>query len=40
MKTLKNKIVAIAISIFFVLSMTASIMLIPNASAHTPAKWG
>ena len=36
MKTLKNKIAAITISIFFILSMTASMMLIPNANAHTP----
>ena len=36
MKTLKNKIAAITISVFFILSMTASITLIPNASAHTP----
>ncbi|MGA2680990.1 MAG: hypothetical protein ABSF44_04230 [Candidatus Bathyarchaeia archaeon] len=37
MKTLKNKIAAITISMFFILSMAASTMLIPNASAHTPA---
>jgi hypothetical protein len=36
MKTLKNKIFAITIAMFFILSMTASIMLIPNANAHTP----
>jgi hypothetical protein len=36
MKTLKNKIAAIAIAIFFILSMTASTMLVPNANAHTP----
>ncbi len=37
MKLLKNKIAAITISIFFILSMTASVMLMPNASAHSPA---
>jgi hypothetical protein len=36
MKTLKNKIFAITISIFFILSMTASMMLMPNANAHSP----
>ena len=36
MKTLRNKISAITIAIFFILSMTASTMLIPNANAHTP----
>ena len=36
MKTLKNKIAAITISIFFILSMTASTMLIPSANAHSP----
>ena len=36
MKTLKNKIAAITISMFFILSMTASITLIPTTSAHTP----
>jgi hypothetical protein len=36
MKTLKNKIAAITIAIFFILSMTASMMLIPSANAHTP----
>jgi hypothetical protein len=36
MKMLKNKIIAITISIFFMLSMTASMMLIPNADAHSP----
>ncbi len=38
MKTLKNKIAAITIVIFFMLSMTASTMLLtlPTASAHTP----
>lgn len=38
MKTLKNKIAAITISLFFILSMTASLMLIPNANAHSPAQ--
>jgi hypothetical protein len=37
MKTLNKRLAAIIISIFFILSMTASIMLIPAASAHTPA---
>ena len=36
MKTKKNKIVAITISIFFILSMTASMMLIPTTIAHSP----
>ena len=36
MKTQKNKIIAIMISVFFVLSMTSATMLIPNASSHTP----
>jgi outer membrane protein assembly factor BamB len=36
MKTLKNKIAAIMISIFFILSMTATMTLLPSASAHTP----
>ncbi len=36
MKTLKNKIAAITIALFFMLSMTASIALIPTTSAHTP----
>ena len=36
MKTLKNKILAITISIFFILSMSATLMLMPNASAHSP----
>ena len=35
MKKLKNKIVAITISMLFILSMTASLMLIPSASAIT-----
>ncbi len=37
MKTLKNKIAAITIVIFFMLSMTASVSLIPSTSAHSPA---
>ena len=37
MKILKNKIAAITIVTFFVLSMIASVAMIPNASAHTPA---
>ena len=37
MQIAKNKIVAIAIAIFFIFSMGASMMLIPSASAHTPA---
>jgi len=37
MKMLKNKIVAIVISIFFVLSMTVSLTIIPDANAHTPS---
>ena len=37
MKFAKNKTAAIAIAIFLMLSMSASMMLIPNASAHTPA---
>ena len=37
MQIAKNKIVAIAIAIFLTFSMSASIMLIPSASAHTPA---
>jgi len=36
LKTLKNKIAAITIAIFFMLSMTASIILVPNANAHSP----
>ena len=36
MKTLKNKIAAITIALFFILSMTASTMLIPSSSAHSP----
>ncbi len=37
MKILKNKISAILIAIFFILSMATSMALIPNAFAHTPA---
>jgi hypothetical protein len=37
MKTLKNRITAIAIATFLMLSMTASIVLTPNAVAHYPA---
>jgi outer membrane protein assembly factor BamB len=37
MQIIKNKVVAIAIAIFFTISMTASMMLLPNASAHSPA---
>jgi hypothetical protein len=37
MKTLKNKTMAISIAIFLMLSMTASMILLPNANAHTPA---
>ena len=37
MQKLKNKIAAITIALFFILSMTASLILIPNANAHTPA---
>jgi hypothetical protein len=33
----KNKIRAIAIAIFFMFSMTASMMLVPTTSAHSPA---
>ncbi len=36
MKMLKNKIAAITISVFFMLSMTASLTLMPNANAHSP----
>ncbi len=32
----RNKITSIAIAIFLMLSMTASLMLVPSASAHTP----
>jgi hypothetical protein len=38
MQIAKNKTAAIAIAIFLTLSMAASIMLVPTASAHTP-KW-
>jgi hypothetical protein len=37
MQKIKSKTMAILIAIFLMLSMTASTMLIPNASAHTPA---
>ena len=37
MQIAKNKTLAIAIAIFLMFSMSASMMLIPNASAHTPA---
>jgi len=37
MQIAKNKTAAIAIAIFLTLSMGASMMLIPSASAHTPA---
>ena len=37
MKTLKNKIAAITIVIFFMISMSASMMLIQTSSGHTPA---
>jgi len=37
MQIAKSKTVAIAIAIFLMFSMSASMMLIPNASAHTPA---
>ena len=44
MKKLKNKIVAITISMLFILSMTASLMLIPSALAqllhHQPSQHG
>ncbi len=33
----RNKITSIAIAIFLILSMTASMMLLPSANAHTPA---
>ena len=36
MRIVKNKLVAIAIAIFFMVSMSASTMLVPNASAHSP----
>ncbi|MGD0070905.1 MAG: hypothetical protein ABSB71_05030 [Candidatus Bathyarchaeia archaeon] len=36
MKTLKNKIAAISIAILLTISMSASMTLIPSASAHTP----
>ena len=37
MQIAKNRIIAIAIAIFLTFSMSASMMLIPNVSAHTPA---
>ena len=37
MKTQKNKIAAITIALFFIISMTTSMMLAPTASAHNPA---
>ena len=37
MKIAKNKTLAIAIATLFMLSMTASLMLIPSANAHKPA---
>src|SRR5271157_1440372 len=37
MRKTKNKIFAIMIAMFFMLSMTASMVLIPNANAHSPA---
>ena len=37
LKTLKNKILASTIALLFILSMTASVTLIPTISAHTPA---
>jgi hypothetical protein len=37
MKIAKNKTKAIAIAIFLMLSIAASMILVPNASAHTPA---
>jgi hypothetical protein len=37
MKFAKNKTIAIAIAIFLMLSMSASMILVPTASAHTPA---
>jgi hypothetical protein len=37
MKTLKSKATTIAIAIFLMLSMSASMLLVSNTSAHTPA---
>ena len=37
MQLFKNKCVAIAIALFLMVSMAASMMLLPNANAHTPA---
>ncbi len=36
MQKLRNKTLAISIAIFFIISMSASTTLIPNAKAHTP----
>src|SRR5665647_1321121 len=36
MQKIKNETKAIMISILLIISMSASIMLIPNANAHTP----
>jgi outer membrane protein assembly factor BamB len=36
MNTLRNKIAAITISLLFILSISASLTLLPSASAHTP----
>ena len=37
MKITKNKTIAIAIAMFLMLSIGASMVLIPTANAHTPA---
>jgi hypothetical protein len=37
MKLAKNRIVTIVIAMFLMISMSASTLLLPNASAHTPA---
>ena len=37
MQNYKNKSIAIAIALFLVASMTASVFLVPSTSAHTPA---
>jgi hypothetical protein len=37
MKKSRNKTASIAMAVFFAFSMTASMMLVPNSSAHTPA---
>jgi len=39
MQKFKNRITAIMIAILLIVSMSASLMLVPNAHAHTPA-WG